>query len=103
MEPAAPDVDWNECRKNAADLTDADLANANLVRTNLAGANLTGATLTNATMFDTNVTDANLTSAYWLTGGPVLAIGTPANVSGIIYDNTTCPNQTVVTSPGTCW
>lgn len=85
--PAAPDVDWHDC----------DLVRAHLGFDTLTHAGLTGANLTDAD-FSMDGTAPHLSGAH----DPVDATGSPSNTTGVRYENTTCPDGTVV-PPGTCW
>ena len=65
----------------------------NFAGANLTGANLTGAQLSLASLLNTNLTDANLFGAN-LSETPNLNgvyLG-PADLSGAIWSNTTCPD-----------
>ncbi len=82
-DPAAPNVNWRDCDKSGADLTNANLRYADLARTNLSGADLTGAilieanlsyagldstVLVGANLRDVNLTGADLAYANWSIG-----------------------------------
>ena len=69
-----------DVRGPGVDLSDCDLSFANLASANLSGAFLTGADLTNA-----NLSEANLS----------YAVLNDANLTGVIWSNTTCPNAVV--------
>ena len=86
-----------------ANVTNANLFQANmsltyLANSNLAGANLTGATIFTATLDFMSLTGATLDGANFRASSGV-PIGNGATAG---YNNTTCPNGTVVSSPN-CW
>jgi hypothetical protein len=84
-----------------ANLSGANLNAADLSGANLAGANLSGADLTSAYLFGTNLTGTNLTGTN-LTNAHVLGFS-PPTVTGVIYGNTLCPDNTNSDSHGiTC-
>ena len=75
-----------------------DLAQAQLDGASLIGANLTGTDLEYANLTGANLTNANLTNAYL-----DAATMTNAVLTGVIWSNTTCPDETNSDSNGgTC-
>ncbi|HUG14693.1 MAG TPA: pentapeptide repeat-containing protein [Thermomicrobiales bacterium] len=77
-----------------ADLGDADLASAILIGADLGGADLTSATLIGADLGDADLTSANLNFANLRDANLFGANLTDANLSGVIWNNTTCPDGT---------
>jgi uncharacterized protein YjbI with pentapeptide repeats len=75
---------WVRSADQVGDLTlipsfDANLTGSNLTKANLSGANLSGANLTNANLTGANLKGANLHTA---------------TLTGVIWNNTTCPDGT---------
>jgi uncharacterized protein YjbI with pentapeptide repeats len=80
------------------DFTGANLGTAYVSSTNLSGSDFTDADLRGATLSVVNLTGADLSGAN-------LQGATLSSVTGLAtatYDNTTCPNGSVVTSPAVC-
>jgi len=78
-----------------ANLAQADLRNADLKGANLTGANLTGANLSNADLKNATLTNANLTNADLAHTDLKDATGmASATLTGVIWDQTTCPDRT---------
>ena len=65
---------------------------------NFTNANLTGANFTGAILGAANFTNANLTGANFINATGVSVTG----LSSALYNNTTCPDGVVVSSPSTC-
>ena len=101
--PAALPTDW-QCIENTlvgpyagltgailsgADLSGADLSGAYLVSADLDGANLNNAYLTGAKMAYTNLTGAKMMYTN-LSGADLYG----ADLTGVIWDNTVCPDET---------
>lgn len=92
-------LDLSDANLNGAYLGIADLSGANLSRAGLGGAylsganmvvaNLSGAYLTRANLANVDLRNANLTNANL-----ELAVGIPAATSGVIWNNTFCPDST---------
>jgi uncharacterized protein YjbI with pentapeptide repeats len=110
-----PNTNFSEANLSGADMLfdiiDGDnFTNANLTGANLEGvlngvtpadftnANLTGANLRNADLRSSNFTNANLSGVDFS-----FSFGSGATeLSTALYNNTTCPDRTVVSSPATC-
>lgn len=108
----APEVDWHGCDKSGVDLSTANLTKANLTGANLTetnlnyakltGAGLTGADLSYAALIHADLTNANLTKAN-LTGANLSdAVTSGANITSVVWDNTTCPDGNNSGVGGTC-
>ena len=95
-------------RLNEAKLTEANLAYADLRFASLRGANLTDADLTNTALTLANLTDADLTRADLALAdldetNLTRANLTDANLTGVTWHNTTCPDGTYSNRDGnTC-
>lgn len=86
-------------RLSGATLTNANLSGANLASGNFSGANFSGANLTNATLTSSNLKNANFSGAD-LAGATGMS---SAALSGAVWSNTTCPDNTNSGSDGgTC-
>jgi hypothetical protein len=122
-----PGIDLAGCNLFSfhADYSDANLSGANMVFDIIDGDNFTNANLSGANMqfvlngaAPANFTNANLTGADIRDADLVSSNFTNANLSGVdfsnsfgigatglstaLYNNTTCPDGTVVSSPFTC-
>ena len=91
---AWPYVDLSGDNLISTNLSSADLYNSKLIGANLTGANLTGTILTLANLTNANLTGANLTGAYL----------SYADVTGVVWNLTTCPDGTEssLSYPQTC-
>jgi len=74
---------------SGANLTGANLTGVNLSGANLTGANLTGANLSGANLSNSNLSNVNLTGTN-LKGANLKSVV----ITGIIWSNTTCPDNT---------
>jgi len=118
--PAAPEVNWNNCRMEgtrlensdlhrsrmrnadlsaavlrAANLADSDLAYANLSQANLRGANLSGAMLTGASLRKSDLRSANLAKADLSYADLSGARLTGAKLDGALLGNAIIDEQTI--------
>jgi uncharacterized protein YjbI with pentapeptide repeats len=86
------------------DLTSANIGNANLSKVNLSYATLTGANLTEANLSRAVLTGAILSNANLTLTNLKGATGLkPSNLSGVIWNKTTCPDNTNSSQDGgTC-
>lgn len=82
-----------------ANFTDAIMLGVNLSNSDLKGANFTGVNLTGVNFTNSNLKGANLTNSN-LTGATGMST---ANLSGVTWSNTTCPDGTNSSADGgTC-